>query len=483
MNLPACRVLALSAFVVSAASNCSPSQNNIGTGGAAGGLSAPAVTGNAGPAGPGSGGSGSVQCPPCTDTADCATGSTCTQLGSDSYCAPNCVGGTMCSNGRACVTATDISGNQVSVCVPPNSVCSAPIPGGDAGPPSGMCGQYVGPDIAAACASCGANVCQANGCYGGWWCDTTSLKCHAPPANCGSTGSSTSSGSSGSGGAPSGTVNGNGGTVSQLLFSVVGDTRPAVIGDTSGYPTTIIDKIYSDIEARSPRPTFSLSTGDYMFASPNTSQGTAQLTKYLAARNEFSGVFFPAMGNHECTGATASNCGSGATDGITNNYTSFMTQMLGPIGKTSPYYSVNINAIDGTWTSKFVFIAANAWSSAQSSWLSSTLSVATTYTFVIRHESADANTAPGVTPSEQIMAQHPYTLAIVGHTHTYEHPTTREVVIGNGGAPITGGKNYGYGIVEQRSDGAIQVDMFDYTSGAKDSSFEFALHPNGSPAP
>ena len=100
------------------------------------------------------------------------------------------------------------------------------------------------------------------------------------------------------------------------------------------------------------------------------------------------------MGNHECTGYTDSNCGSGNSDGVTNNYTAFLSQMLGPIGQTSPYYAINVNATDGSWTAKFVFIAANAWDSTQSSWLTTTMAKTTTYTFVIRHEAAEANTAP-----------------------------------------------------------------------------------------
>ncbi len=303
--------------------------------------------------------------------------------------------------------------------------------------------------------------------------------------NCGSTSATTSATSSvattsvTTGGNP-GTVGPNGGTVSQLYFTVVGDTRPSVEGDTSGYPSTIIKKIYQDIEARSPAPPFSLSTGDYMFASPGTSEASTQVGLYLAARNLYSGVFFPAMGNHECTGATASNCGTSGS-GMTTNYQAFMSQLLGPIGKTTPYYSININDENGAWTSKFVFIAANAWDSTQSSWLSSVLSQSTTYTFIIRHDPAAVGSGtPGVPPSESIMAQHPYTLAITGHTHTYnKFEAPKQIVIGNGGAPLTGSVNYGYGLFQQRADGAIVVDMIDYQSGAADPSFHFVVTPTG----
>jgi hypothetical protein len=261
----------------------------------------------------------------------------------------------------------------------------------------------------------------------------------------------------------------------------IGDTRPANVDDTSGYPTAIVTKIFQDVQALNPRPLFGVSTGDYMFAQPGNGQAQPQLDLYMQARKGFSGIMFPAMGNHECTGYTSSNCGSGNSDGVTENYTVFMNTMLQPIAKSNPYYSVNINSTTGAWTAKFVFIAANAWDSAQSSWLSSTLAQKTTYTFIMRHESASANTAPGVTPSEKIMAQYPYTLAIVGHTHEYSKSGSKQVIFGNGGAPLTGSGTYGFGLFTQRSDNAIQVQNIDYSTGqAMDT---WAVNPDGSPAP
>src|SRR5260370_625068 len=79
--------------------------------------------------------------------------------------------------------------------------------------------------------------------------------------------------------------------------------------DVKGYPTAIITKIFQDIEAFSPKPPFVLATGDYQFASSGSSSTAAQqLGLYLGARKNYSGVQFPAMGNHECTGSTSSNC-------------------------------------------------------------------------------------------------------------------------------------------------------------------------------
>jgi len=481
------------------ATSCShaPAIGNGGTGGtgASGSTGGSMATGNS---------TGSSQCPPCMSPSDCSNGQICAQLGADSSCAPAC-SNNQCPAGQACEITTDTSGNQVSVCVVPGSLCSDVMPTtttttsatngvttsvtSSTSTGNEMCGSYVGPDISAMCHSCSGASCQVNGCYGGWWCDTATNKCHAPPTNCGSTSATTSTTTSTTStsavtsvttGGGTGTVGPNGGSVASLYFTVVGDTRPPVIGDTSGYPTAIAKQIYTDIQNRSPMPLFSVSTGDYMFASVGTTEATAQLNLYLSARNLYSGMFFPAMGNHECTGATNSNCGTSGS-GMTTNYNAFMSQLLGPIQKTTPYYSININDTAGQWTSKFVFIAANAWDSAQASWLTSTMSQPTTYTFVIRHEpKAVGSGAPGVNPSEAIMAQYPYTLAIMGHTHTYnKFLAPKQIVIGNGGAPLTGGVNYGYGLVTQRADGAIVVDMIDYQSGASDPSFHFVVTPAG----
>ena len=279
-----------------------------------------------------------------------------------------------------------------------------------------------------------------------------------------------------------GSIGPNGGTLAQLSFGVVGDTRPANIDDTAGYPTAIISQIYADLIARSDEPPFVVSTGDYNFSSTTSGEAANQFALYMQARAKYPGVWFPAMGNHECTGYTNSNCGQGTADGITENYTGFLSQLLGPIQKTEPYYVIHVSAADGSWTSKFVFVAANAWTSAQASWLSSALAEATTYTFVVRHEAADVTTAPGVSPSESIMKGYPYTLAIVGHSHTYSH-SGRELLVGNGGAPLTGSGNYGYALAKRRSsDGAIVVDMYDYETNAADSSFHFAVNADGSAA-
>lgn len=269
-------------------------------------------------------------------------------------------------------------------------------------------------------------------------------------------------------------------TEDNLNFAIIGDTRPAVVNDTAGYPTAVITTIFQDLEALNPRPGFAVATGDYQFSSNGSAETAPQLDKYLAARANFSNPEYPAMGNHECTGATASNCGPGTTNGSTSIFTTYMSKILSPLGISTPYYSLLITPSNKAWSAKVVLVAANAWTSAQATWLTKVLSQPTTYTFVVRHESSSANTAPGVTPSESIINAHPYTMLIVGHDHTYKRFSQKEVLLGNGGAPLTTGSAFGYGIASLRSDGAIQFTISNYTTHAVIDSF--AVNADGSTA-
>jgi len=427
-----------------------------------------------------------VGCPPCVIDSDCAGGGICSQLGGDSYCAMPCPNGDECGSNQQCTSVVTVTGDQASVCVDPNSTQCGPNPpvDNDAG---NACPGFADPSTTASCASCTPQTkpdCQANGCYGGWYCNLQTTKCQAPPS-CGPVQDAGPPPTLYDGGI-TGSIGPTGGNESVLYFAVVGDTRPATEDDTSHYPTAIIGKIFTDLSGVKPQPPFVVSTGDYQFSNPYGSEASKQLALYLAARGPYTGVQFPAMGNHECTGGTASNCGQGNANGLTNNYKAFMSQLLGPIQQTSPYYVINVNATDNSWTSKFVFVAGNAWDATQSAWMDAAMAKPTTYTFVVRHEPAAANTAPGVGPSEAIMAKHPYTLAIVGHSHEYHHSKytqPKEVIIGNGGAPLALNQNYGYAIIAQRTDGSLQVDMFDYQTQQPDTSFRFAVKADGSPAP
>jgi hypothetical protein len=276
-----------------------------------------------------------------------------------------------------------------------------------------------------------------------------------------------------------------------LSFAIVGDTRPPNEDDTAGYPTAVITKIWQDVQAASPRPAFAITTGDYMFASPSHTPGTqsTQMGFYMSARNNYTGVMFPTMGNHECDGTVGDNCyacgsacnnvGGQCIGGVckTPNYTVWESAMLAPINQTSPYYTINVNGTNNAWTAKFVFIACNAWSPAQASWLASALTPSTTYTFVVRHQGTIATTAPcltgtGSNNADTIISQHPYTLLIAGHTHTFAYyQSEKQVIVGNGGAPLSGSVNYGYVIARQQPGGSIQFTEYDYATNAVNQTF------------
>ncbi len=65
------------------------------------------------------------------------------------------------------------------------------------------------------------------------------------------------------------------------------------------------------------------------------------------------------------------------------------------------------------------------------------------------------------------------TLLIVGHTHLYQHSASyNEIINGIGGAPLSGGGNYGYTLVNRNSDGTLSVDTLDYQSGSSIDSFK-----------
>jgi hypothetical protein len=234
---------------------------------------------------------------------------------------------------------------------------------------------------------------------------------------------------------------------------MVRDVRPPDKNADSAYP---VDTITSIMEgAQTQRAQFVVGTGGYMF-SDTTSSVSRQLDTLLQAEASFSGQVFHCMGNHECTGATAGNCTS--TD-QTPNLQGFM-QKLVPFS-TLPYFSVTLQTSLGS--AKFVVIAANFWTPDQETWLRQQLAIPTTYTFVVRHEAPNGhgNSAPGVAPSDAIIAQFPVTLKLFGHSHTYERLSTNAVISGNGGAPLTSAVSFGYLMVRQLASGNIAVTEFE----------------------
>src|SRR5205807_1332255 len=109
---------------------------------------------------------------------------------------------------------------------------------------------------------------------------------------------------------------------------------------------------------------FMVDLGDHMFVcNGSLSEARTQMADYSAAMQRYGGAWFMAMGNHECS---RTPCGLTSTSA---NYVAFM-EALSPVSST-PYYSINVETSLGRAT--FVFVADNAWSSAQSTWLDSTL--------------------------------------------------------------------------------------------------------------
>jgi hypothetical protein len=259
-----------------------------------------------------------------------------------------------------------------------------------------------------------------------------------------------------------------GGVASELLFAAVGDTRPPLPDDDGAYPTAVITKIFADIEALTPHPPIVIGTGDYQFTISGLGKGSqkSQLGHYNTARSQFTGVFWPAMGNHECDSITADNCGPGTLPGDPDNYTVYRDVFLTPLGEANPYYSRVVSATDGSWTAKFIVVAPNYWSQTQQTWFQQQLDSPTTYTFVIHHENAGATGAPASLATIEKMEAGHETLSIVGHNHIWHHDAgSVEVIIGNGGAPLdASGQHYGYTLFARQPDGSILVSDYDYMS-------------------
>ena len=291
-----------------------------------------------------------------------------------------------------------------------------------------------------------------------------------------------------------------------LAFGAFGDVRPNEPDDTAGYPDRIVSAIFAGL-AMAGVP-LTVDAGDHCFQSDTRGGSTchAQFVGHFMADRaaHYGGTLLPTMGNHEGCGAyaaTAANCAAWSS-GLVHD---FLVDIVEPsTGQSAfPYYSV---AVHGAWgTAKFVVVAANAWSSAQGTWLAATLEVPTTYTFVIRHEPSSDPRAPGVAPSEALLASHhrqgTLTLSITGHTHLVQLPggtrpygdpaygATREyeTIVGNGGAPLDAGSYYGFVLFRRRGDRAIVGQAYEAMASdgitplgnVADPDFRFAMNPDG----
>lgn len=252
----------------------------------------------------------------------------------------------------------------------------------------------------------------------------------------------------GDGGAPTQWIGPQGGTVDRLRFAAFGDVRPPDLDQDGAYPTQTVHQLFTQMAARSPQ--IVLGVGDWMFASTE-SHARTQLTSLLEAEAPYAHTVIHAMGNHECEGWTDSNCPSFNESGQVRAYMDLLLPFT-----DKAYWSLPVQTDLGT--AKVVVVALNAWSEAQSTWLSGALDAPSDYTFVLAHEPPPTHNAPGEDAFQQILAAHgDITLILYGHWHEYQHLSTNEVVTGNGGAPLSDGGYFGYLWVEQRSDGNVEV--------------------------
>jgi hypothetical protein len=153
---------------------------------------------------------------------------------------------------------------------------------------------------------------------------------------------------------------------------------------------------------------------------------------------------------------------------------------LAPIS-TRPYYSFDVHTSLGLAT--FVIVADNGWDAAQQTWLSQTLTTADAnakYTLIFRHHPEGDTSVSTNSSIMTLIRQHKFAMFLSGHTHSYKHMTTdngRDLVIGLGGAPlVAAGATYnGYAMIDQQTNGDLQVTVHDLTGAVKDT---WSVPPN-----
>jgi hypothetical protein len=127
-------------------------------------------------------------CEPCSSSQPCVKGASCVQIaGNLTFCATSCPAGNECETDEICQLKTMRTGGpQTLACAPRDGSCAPAQPPQSESGVVDHCGALEGPTTAGACKSCDHDDkdCQKNGCYGGWWCNTASVKCQRPPASC-----------------------------------------------------------------------------------------------------------------------------------------------------------------------------------------------------------------------------------------------------------------------------------------------------------
>jgi len=278
--------------------------------------------------------------------------------------------------------------------------------------------------------------------------------CGVPPG--GSTGALP--GTPDPGAVPVGSVGANGGSVDRLWFATTGDTRPSHCNQASEYPRAAIAQVATAMKAL--RVQFAVDLGDHMYVCSDQgglsqaqldAEARAQMGVYMAAIASGPATWWMTLGNHECQAAfaTGSACAVGGPHDA--NFAAYMAALHRP----QPWYANDVHTSLGL--ARFVVVADDAWSAAQSAWLSSTLADADAhakYTIVVRHHPVQGSRS-GRPEIVDILRQHKYSLLLTAHEHDYQHDPVgwqgRSAVVGLGGA---GGK-WGFGTVLQNASGSL----------------------------
>ncbi len=264
-----------------------------------------------------------------------------------------------------------------------------------------------------------------------------------------------------------------GGTVDRFRFAVFGDVRPPNEDNTAAYPTAIVTSVMTGMQGANTQ--FAVATGDYMYAR-SEAVANAQLDLLMGAERLYSPFIFHAHGNHECTGATASNCPNANETG---NIRVFRARLQAEL--PAVYFDWVVHTSNGD--AHFIVTAPNAWNASQEAWLMRVLGQPARYTFVIAHEPPTSDMGPGSGAIESAIRTRAggVTLRMYGHSHDFRRIATNAIISGNAGAPLTGGGTFGYAIVEQRADGNVNVEA--YNVGRPPMLAEtFAVQPDGTMA-
>ena len=248
----------------------------------------------------------------------------------------------------------------------------------------------------------------------------------------------------------------------------------------------IIDAIFTDVAALSPMPSFVVSTGDYQFASTTGSRAGAAARPLRRGRGaKYPGALFPAMGNHECTGADRLELRyrqRGRHHHELHDVPVEAPRAHRPDLAVLRHQHQRLRRLVDREVRLHRRERLGRRARRRGSTRRSASPRPTRSSFATRRPTRPRRR--GSPRREAIIAKHPYTLEHRRATRTRTGTSRpKEVLFGNGGAPLSGSGNYGYGIFSQQSDGTIAVDAIDYATGLADGTFHFAVKADGTAAP